>query len=64
MPASQPQAMTDVAKPVRLAAAVAAQFGSAAVITRRVAVMPNASANVSSISTPLMITPVALKPDV
>ena len=59
MPASQPQAITEVAKPVIASAAVRAQRGSSAVISSRVARIGNASANVSSIMTPLRITAIA-----
>jgi hypothetical protein len=54
MAASQPQAITDVANPVAVTAACRAQALRAAVMTSRVARMPNASANVSSIATPSM----------
>ena len=53
IPASQPQAMTEVAKPVRLRAAVSAHSGVSAVMIRRVARMPKASAKVSSMATPV-----------
>ena len=56
MPASQPQAITEVAKPVMASAAVRAQRGSSAVISSRVARIGNASAKVSSIVTPLRCT--------
>ena len=56
IPASQPQAITEVAKPVIAVAAVRAQRGSSAVISSRVARIGNASANVSSIRTPLSCT--------
>ena len=52
-PASQPQPMIDVAKPVAAAAAVRAHSSVSAVTMRREPHMPKASANVSSISTPL-----------
>ena len=49
--------MTEVAKPVIVAAARRAQAAFTAVIRIRVAVILNASAKVSSISTPLIIIP-------
>ena len=48
--ASQPHAITEVAKPVIVVAACAAQRSVGAVITIAVARMSNASANVSSMS--------------
>ena len=56
MPASQPQAITEVAKPVAVVAAWRAHSGLAAVMTRRVARMPKASAKVSSMATPSMLS--------
>jgi hypothetical protein len=53
MPASQPQAMTEVAKPVALTAACRAQVGLCAVMSSRVAFIGKASAKVSSMTTPL-----------
>ena len=54
MPASQPQAMTEVANPVAATAAWYAHSRSGAVMMMRVAFMPKASAKASSIVTPLM----------
>ena len=51
--ASQPQAITEVAKPVRLVAAMRAQCSVGAVMTSAVARMSKASAKLSSIATPL-----------
>jgi hypothetical protein len=56
MPASQPHAITEVAKPVMLSAAMRAQRSFAAVMRSRVARMPKASAKVSSMRTPFTIT--------
>jgi hypothetical protein len=56
MPASQPQPMTDVAKPVIVTAACLAQRALSAVITKPVARMVNASANVSSTRTRLTVS--------
>src|SRR3990172_11018053 len=53
MPASAPQAITEVAKPVMVRAAVSAQAGVDAVMTMRVPTMGKASAKVSTILTPL-----------
>ena len=50
MPASQPQPMIEVAKPVAASAAVRAQPRSSPVTMRREPHIPKASANVSSIS--------------
>ena len=49
IPASQPQAITDVAKPVKDSAALIAQELLCAVIINLEAFIGNASANVSSI---------------
>jgi len=54
MPASQPQPITEVAKPVSECAAFIAHAGVCAVMTRRVAFIGNASANVASIVVPLI----------
>ena len=51
--ASQPQPITEVAKPVIETAACRAHLRFGAVMTIAVARMPKASANVSSIATPL-----------
>jgi hypothetical protein len=56
MPASQPQPITEVAKPVIVSAACRAQRAESAVMTTAVARMPNASAKVSSIRMPLMVS--------
>ena len=56
MPASQPQPMTDVAKPVADCAAWRAHSMLCAVTTMRVHFIGKASAKVSSIVTPLRIT--------
>ena len=56
MAASQPQAMTEVAKPVIEVAAVIAQAGVSAVTTIRVATIGNASAKLSRIRTPFRFT--------
>ncbi len=54
VPASQPQPMIEVARPVAASAAVRAQSMSSPVTMSREPHIPNASANVSSISTPLI----------
>ena len=54
MPASQPQAITEVAKPVRVSAAMRAHLAFCAVMMRRVPRIGKASAKVASIATPLM----------
>ncbi len=54
--ASQPHPITEVAKPVIVAAACAAQRAVGAVITIAVARMSNASANVSSMTIPLTVS--------
>ena len=54
MPASTPQAITEVAKPVMVWAAISAHFCVGAVMMMRVPTMGKASANVSTISTPLI----------
>src|SRR6478752_3026737 len=56
MPASTPQAITDVAKPVMVCAAMSAHFCVGAVMMMRVPTMGKASANVSMISTPLILS--------
>ena len=56
MAASQPQPITEVAKPVIVVAACAAQRAVGAVMTIAVARMSNASANVSSMATPLTVS--------
>ena len=56
MPASHPQPMTEVPKPVMVTAAWRAQRALSAVITTAVARMVKASAKVSSIRTPLTIS--------
>ena len=56
MPASAPQAITDVAKPVMVCAAMSAHFCVGAVMMMRVPTMGKASANVSMISTPLIFS--------
>src|SRR6476661_3919290 len=60
MPASTLHPITDVAKPVMDRAAVRAHSGERAVMSTRAARMSNASANVSTIVTPLrtMFSPV------
>ena len=55
-PASQPQPITEVAKPVIVAAACAAQRSLGAVMTTAVARMSKASANVSSMATPFTVS--------
>ena len=54
IPASQPQPMTEVAKPVILEAASMAHLLVAALIIRRLPYILKASAKVSSISTPFI----------
>ena len=54
--ASQPHAITEVAKPVIVVAACAAQRSVGAVITIAVARMSKASANVSSMAMPLTVS--------
>ncbi len=54
--ASQPHPMTEVANPVIVVAACVAQRVVGAVITIAVARMPKASANVSSMTTPLSVS--------
>src|SRR5215471_5389324 len=56
MAASHLHAMTEVAKPVSLSAASRAQRAFTAVTTMRAARIGNASANVSSMKTPLTYT--------
>ena len=56
MPASAPQAITEVAKPVMVRAAISAHFSVGAVMMMRVPTMGKASANVSTISTPLIFS--------
>ena len=53
--ASQPQAITEEANPVRELAAMYAYFSVMAVMISRVAFMGKASANVSSMVTPFII---------
>ncbi len=60
MPASTSQAITDEAKPVKLRAAVSAQYSSCAVMMTRAKRMPKASANVSSISVEPIFNKVSL----
>ena len=60
MPASTLHPMTEVAKPVIDWAAVRAHAADCAVITTRAARMPKASANVSTIRTPLRSTLLSL----
>ena len=55
IPASQPQAITEVAKPVMACAEINAHFSFCAVMIARVAFIGNASANVASMLTPLII---------
>jgi len=52
--AEAPQAITEVAKPVMVWAAISAHFCVGAVMMMRVPTMGKASANVSTISTPLI----------
>ena len=54
MPASTPQPITEVAKPVIVVAACSAHLRLSAVTISAVARMPKASANVSSMVTPLI----------
>ena len=54
--ASQPHAITEVAKPVIVVAACAAQRSVGAVMTIAVARMSKASANVSSMAIPLTVS--------
>ena len=56
MPASQPQPITEVAKPVIVTAACRAQCALSAVMITPVARMPKASANVSSMRMPLTVS--------
>ena len=53
MPTSAPQPITEVPKPDMVTAAWCAQRGVSAVMITPVALIPNASAKVSSISMPL-----------
>jgi hypothetical protein len=53
MPASAPQAITEVAKPVMVRAEIRAQSSVGAVMMIRVPTMGKASANVSTMVTPL-----------
>ena len=55
MPASQPQAITEVAKPVKERAASIAHFSESAVTWMAVPLIGNASAKVSSMTTPLRV---------
>ena len=56
MPASAPQAITDVAKPVIVRAAIRAHSSEGAVMTIRVPTMGKASAKVSTMATPLRLS--------
>ena len=54
MPASAPQAITEVAKPVMVRAAISAHSSDGAVMMIRVPTMGKASAKVSTMMTPLI----------
>ena len=56
MPASAPQAITEVAKPVMVRAAISAHSSDGAVMMIRVPTMGKASAKVSTMVTPLIFS--------